>query len=908
MDQVFRFVTGRAWLMLILLIGMTALSVAKIVDFETGRFLLEIDPSENRLLPEGDESKEFYDFVRKAFGNDETLLVAVHADDLFTSAALRVVERLTARLGEVDGVHHVSSLLNAVDIRGSEYGIDVEPFVREVPEDPAELAELRERVLGNPVFAGNLVSMDGRTAAIVIHFLNFNDREFINRGTDATIQQIVAEERGDFDVWISGGPHIKVAQVEFQLADWRRAMPLILIGLGLVLVFSFRTVRGVVLPLVTIVVALVWTMAIASLQDKPLNLVTSLVPPLMLILGLSYAVHVVSEYYDMAREMPGASSREITHRAIMLVVQPVVLTAITTAAGFLALALSPIGAISEFGVLALIGVGASTFASIVLVPTVLSLLPVPRRLGEPDTGPMATAARLLGDFNVRNRNGILVAYGAVFLISLLAASQVRVGGNSITSFPADSSVRMDFNSVNDHLEGANPFNIVLTAQADDAFQDPKNLHLVEAFQEWLEQQPEIGGTTSVVEFIKLINCGFHENDPAYLAIPETRRLTAQLLFFGSSEDLMAFLDGRRRLANIQVRANVIDRTIVNGLVDRIERRMEQFPEDIRGRVTGNPILKNRLAETISRGQALSMLSALAFIYAILIVFFLDWRTALMALLPNALVVVFFFAILGATGITLNLATSIIGPMALGIAIDDTIHYFVRFTQDAKRFADEKRAMSSALIAVGRPVTFTTIAICTGFLMLTTSDLSPQVQVGALGAVTLAFGWLVDVTLTPVLCSGLRVVTLWDTLTLDLGEDPEETIALFEGLSKAQCRIVALMASLRQLPAGHRLMQAGEEGKELYVIIDGKVEASVDRNGGRFRLREQGRGETVGVVGMFNHPRSANVDVVEDARVLRLTQNNMQRLSRRYPRTAARVFRNLGENLADLLADTTNRLG
>jgi hydrophobe/amphiphile efflux-3 (HAE3) family protein len=908
MDQVFRFVTGRAWLMLALFIGLTGLALAQIVEFRTGRFLLEIDPSENRLLPEGDESKQFYDFVRKAFGNDETVLVAVHADDLFTAPALSVVDRLTTRLAEVDGVHHVTSLLNAVDIRGSEDGIEVGPFVSEVPDDPAELAEFRLRVLDNPVFAGNLVSTDGRTAAILIQFLNFSDREFINRGTDATIQQIVAEERGDTSVWITGGPHIKVAQVQYQLADWRRAMPLILLGLGLVLAISFRTVRGVALPLIAIVSALVWTMAIAGLRGDPLNLVTSLVPPLMLILGLSYAVHVLSAYSECAREDPDASSAETAHRAVMLVAQPVILTAITTAAGFLALALSPIGAISEFGVLAMIGIGASTFASLFLVPTLLSVLPMHRRLERPESGPMERAARALGEFNLQNRKAILFASGGIFALSVVAAFQLEVGGNSIEAFPEDSSVRLDFYATNEHLEGANPFNIVLAADKDDAFQEPENLRVVESFQLWLEDQPEIGGTTSVVDFIKLINRGFHENQPEYLAIPETRRLTAQLLFFGSSDDLMRFLDGRRRLLNIEVRANVIDRSVVNDLVERIEARMTEFPEHITGRVTGNPILKNRLAGAISRGQALSMFTALVFIYAILIVFFLDWRTALMALLPNALVIVFFFGLLGASGVTLNLATSIIGPMALGIAVDDTIHYFVRFTQDAKRFADERRAMGSALIAVGRPVTYTTIAICTGFLMLTTSDLTPQVQVGLLGAVTLAFAWLIDVTLTPVLCSGLRVVTLWDTLALDLGDRPQESIQLFAGLSKAQCRIVALMASLRHFPAGHRLMHAGEEGKELFVIIDGMVEASVERDGGRVMLRQQGRGESVGVVGIFKQQRSANVDVIEDARVLRLTQKNMQRLSRRYPRTAARVFRNLGESLAGLLADTTSRLG
>ena len=159
--------------------------------------------------------------------------------------------------------------------------------------------------------------------------------------------------------------------------------------------------------------------------------------------------------------------------------------------------------------------------------------------------------------------------------------------------------------------------------------------------------------------------------------------------------------------------------------------------------------------------------------------------------------------------------------------------------------------------------------------------------------------------------GLRLIKVYGVsrrLNLLDHSGQQESIELFSGLSKTQCRIVALMASLRHLPAGERLMQAGEEGRELYVIIDGEVEASVERDGGRITLRRQGRGESVGVVGMFGQQRSANVDVVRDARVLRLTQKNMERLASRYPRTAARVFRNLGGNLASLLGDTTRRLG
>jgi hydrophobe/amphiphile efflux-3 (HAE3) family protein len=912
-DAAFRFITGRPWLTLLVLGAVTLLALAQVVDPRSGEILLEIDPSENRLLPEKSEAKAFYDFARRAFGSDETMVIALHADDIFTERNLECVTRLTDRLEEIDGVHHVVSLTKAIDIRGTEGTLEIRPFVTDVPSTHEELQAIRTAVLENPIYAGNLVSKDGRTTALIVHFLNFSDREFIDRGIDRQIEQIVEEEKGDAQAWISGGPHVKVAFARYSAADLRRNLPLIVGVLAAVLALCFRTTRGVLMPLATVVMALVWTLGIAAWIDRPLNLVTMLIPALMLILGMSYAVHVVSGYYDVLRGEPQQTSGRAAAGALKLVALPIALTALTTIAGFLALALNPVGAVSEFGQLALVGVAASTLAALTLTPALLAALGRPRRLGPLSEGTSSDlfgrAAKLLADFALQHSRAILIGFGALFVAAALSATQLEVGGDNIKSFPEDAPVRTDFEAVNRHLEGANAFNIVVHGEPEGTFQKPENLRVLEEFQDWLEAQSEIGGTTSLVDYLKLINRGFHENDPAHLAIPESERFTAQLLFFGSNEELEGFVDASRRWTNINVRANVLDRQQVSALVRRIEARMAEFPEGLQGTVTGNPILKNNLVDTIARGQAYSMVTALLLIYGILVVFFLSWSTGFAALLPNALIIAVYFGTLGATGVELGPATSVIGPMALGIAVDDTIHYFARFTEDAKRFADERRATLTTLLAVGRPVTYTSLAICSGFLVLTTSDIGGQIQVGALGAFTLAFAWAVDLTLTPALCTGLRVVTLWDTLRLDLGDQPQTTIGMFEGLRMWQCRVVALMASLRPVPAGQRLMYSGEQGRELYVILDGELEISIDTEEGRRVLNTCRRGEVIGEVGFFHHDatRSANVDVTEDARLLRLTEKNMRRLSRRYPQTAARVFRNLGEVLAERLTTSTERL-
>ena len=264
----------------------------------------------------------------------------------------------------------------------------------------------------------------------------------------------------------------------------------------------------------------------------------------------------------------------------------------------------------------------------------------------------------------------------------------------------------------------------------------------------------------------------------------------------------------------------------------------------------------------------------------------------------------FFGGMGLFGIPLSTSTSLIAPMALGIAIDDTLHYFTRFQEDAKRLANERLATVRALRTVGRPMTYTTLTLCLGFLVLTSSELVNQMHLGVMAAFTLGFAWVVDFTVTPALCANLRVVTLWDTLTLDLGQSPEQSIPLFEGLTKRQCRILALTASVRNIPAGEPVFRTGDPGGEMYVVIDGTLRNYIDTDQGSRDLSTSARGEVTGIVGVFGRRRSINVDVLEDARLLRLTPKNMAELARRRPAIASVLLRNLGAQLAGLVSDTT----
>lgn len=911
MRRLLRFVTAHPWPLLVLAFGLALASTLRIVDPRTGELRLPLDVSANRLLPEGDPTKEFYERVRRVFGNDETLLVALHAEDVFTSERLRAIERITERIERLEDVLQVGSLVRARNIRGVADEVRTRPLFDAIPDDPTELARIRREALSSPLFRGTWVSKDGRTAAILVSFVDLSDAELARRGRIEQIARIVREERGDLESWITGQPRVKVAQIEAALDELRRDIPLIFAVFAVVLAISFHTVRGVVAPLASLLVSLVWMLGIATWIGRPFHMVTILAPALVAIIGLSYAIHVVSEYYEELRRDPNRTSADIVAAALRSIWLPQVLTALSTSAGFAALLANPVIPVREFGQLALVGVALALLTSLTVLPALLAAWGIPTRgrraANAPPSDRFGRFSQSVATFVLEHRRHVLWGAALLGLLFAVGATRIEVTSEGIRSFAPSAPVRIDFERINDHLDGATAFHVVVEASYPRAFEDPEVLREIERLQGWLEEQPEIGHVTSIVDLLRVLNRALHADDPAYAAIPDSPRMVATLLFFGAGTELDRLVDTQRTLANLHLRTPLVRSHDVDALVRRIESRLAELPPHLRGTVTGNPIVLQRMVDDIVRGQAISVLGALAMIHALLSVMFLSVRTGFLALLPNTVPVAALFGGLGWFGVPLGTATSILAPIALGIAIDDTIHYFHRFHRDAKRLANERTATVGALRTVGRPMAYTTVALCAGLLVLTTSDLTSHAQFGAMGAFTLAIALVMDFTLTPALCSGLRVVTLWDTLTLDLGPRPQESIPLFRGLSTAQCRIVAQMATVRRVNAAEPLLRTGEQGREMYVVIDGKLRVSIDTPEGPVVLGRPTRGATIGEVGFFHRRRTADVWVEEDARLLRLTQKNMTELLRRRPRIAAVLFRNLNAVMADLVSRSTDRL-
>lgn len=912
MSRILSWVATHPLWVLLFVGAVTALALAGIVDPATGRVRLQLDPSAEGLVPAGDEGQKFLDQTRRTFGTDDSIVVVLAVENVFTAKNLATVARMTERLESLDGVSSVLSLSTASHVRAIDGDVEIGPFFEEPPTDLDEIRRVRDEVRGNPLYRGSLVSPNEQATAILVYFKRLSDREFLEARLDSRIVAAAEAAAEGATVWVSGRAHLQAKVSEALVSDLAHAIPLIFLSAGLVLLWAFRTIAGVLVPLMTISISLTWTLGALAWAGRPLNLVTSIVPPLVITIGFAYSMHLVAEYFEILAEERGRDAElntprrpmsEIVGLALSEISLPLMLTGLTTALGFLALVVSPMAAIREFGLLAVVGVVTSVVCSLTFAPAALWCLR-PKLRGRKNGSRLAALSAVAADFDYRHRKGILVFGGVTLVIALIGVSRIEVGADHIANFGPESRARKDYESINAVFGGSNPFQIVIEANGRDAFTEPANLRTLRDLQDWLEAQPEIGSTTSLVDYFMLLNRALHDDDPEFFVIPKNRRLAQQLLFFGASDALDHFVDRRYKTVSISLRARVNDSQRTGELLRRIDAHLAELPEHLKATATGDIVMLNRSLDAIARGQLQSLALALVTIYFVLAAMFTSWRIGLMALLPNMLPVALFFGALGITGIPLSASTSLIACIALGIAVDDTIHYFARFNADVKARGDERLAMAAALRAVARPVTYTSIGLCLGFLALTTSELQNQIHFGMLAAFTLAAAWLIDVTLTPALCSQLRLVTLWDVLSLDLGAAPHLSIPLFKGLSLRQARIVALMSRLDDVPKGTPICREGETGREMYVVIEGTLRGFLERDGTDVELATMSRGDTVGEVALLAGRRSASVDTVTDARLLRFTSADMDELARRYPKIAAILFANLSELLARRLIQTT----
>ena len=864
---------GLGWLLL------CAASLWQLFDRDAG-LRLQLDPRPLALL--GDRDPRIAEQRRAAdeFRLDEQWLVSLPAASL-PEAPAAFADTLLAlhwSLAEVEPVLAVDSLASAPMLTVADQRVDARSLLDRL--DDAPLPALLDRAAADPRLGGLLISPDARQLGFAVTLSPDHRSDAL-----ATAEALRAAARAvlpTVPIRITGASLLEAASGEAMLGSLKRLMPMLVgVSIGLLLILV-RQIHAALFCALTAFATLCWTGALIVAAGLELNLVTALLPPLLLSLAIGYGLYAVGDSHGHGL---GAA-------------------ALTTAAGFLALMLTPVYAVQQFAVLCALGT-ALVWLNCQLL---LRALPTPpagtsRRDGALQRQVVLALARL----HRRHRRRLLFGAAVVAAVSVAGMPRIEAGTRFGGSLPPDSPVRADYEASNRDFGGVQRLHLLIDTGTPGQIVEPGTLHAIDRLTQWLLTQPAIAGVSSISDTLITLNAAYARSDSSS-RLPPSASAARQYLWLGAGGAARQQVDQDLSKANLSIRTPLDDTAAVARLRDRIVERARQLLPEARVLAHGDTVLLSDTVQAIAGGQLPTLAAALLAIFVVLAVMFMSVTGAAVALVPNVMPILIYFGALGYGGVPLSPATSLVACIVIGLAVDNTIHYFSAFSRIAHESGSERTATRLALSAVMGPATVTTVILCAGFAVLAFDPLPDQARFGLLAAATLACAWLNDLLLTPALAGSIRIVTLWDLLTIDLGEAPEKTLPLMQGLSRRQARILALQLERRELRDGQYLITEGDRGNDFFLVVDGRLEASIQRDSGRTVLGEAGRGALIGEAGFLGQARTASVRALGDCRLLRMDAASLERLRRRYPTIAAIVYRNLHRSLAERFAANLQRVG
>jgi len=400
----------------------------------------------------------------------------------------------------------------------------------------------------------------------------------------------------------------------------------------------------------------------------------------------------------------------------------------------------------------------------------------------------------------------------------------------------------------------------------------------------------------------------HGGDPAFETIPDTADQVAQYLLMLEGRELEKFVDFKAAAANIVVRHHLTGSGDLSALLGDIDRYVARaFPRHLSVRATGEEVLFNNASDYMAINELTSFSSTFVIIGIIHALLFMSLKAGILSLIPNVVPILLLYGFMGLVGIPLNTSTAMIATVAIGIAVDDTVHHMVTYSRRLNARHDQRLAMFDTLRAQGRPIIYVSVALAAGFLTLSASNFVATAHFGLLAAFVMLVAMLAELMLTPILIVSIPLLTVWEMVSLRMSGDVRRA-PLFTGLSRWEARKVVLLGGLREYEVGATVIDKGEIGTEMYMVVSGRVRVFDPQPDGQIRpLTVLGPGAIVGEIGVLTRQvRSASVVAETPAALLRLDLAALERIRKWSPYTAAKLFRNIARMLGERLREATSQ--
>ncbi len=718
---------------------------------------LEANNSPEVYVPHDAPAAQLERSLRAEFPNDENLIALFDGPDVYSETFLSALHRVVQRLEQHPLVDRVFSVTTIDHIAGSVDGFTVEKLI-----DPERLAELtpserQTRILSDRFAPGILATKDGSALAIVVRPKKL-EKSSQRAAVESVFHDAIRAERLEhYLIAVAGPVPLDAAELQSMLQDGARFTPLV-VALGLLLLYW---VVGRLVPVLVGAVAMstvvVSGVALVAALNQPYTLVTVMVPTLLAAYTVANLLHLYAALLRLRNSREDHQTRIL--RALREVHNPTFYNVLSTMAGMISLTLISIPPIRIFGLASAFGVALIYLVQFYLLPPLL--LKWDRKPWPASGSGFSWTRRIshgLSTYSMRHAGWIVAV---LFLSTLLAAPQVGkvVSETDLLKFFDDEHpLTRATNLIEKRLLGVTTLEIVVDASVRDAFKKVDTLKQLKMVQVWSKSLPEVDHTTSMMDIVEEMNWAFHNEDPAYRALPDNDKMLSQLLLIYDGKDLNDVVNREYQRTRILLNLNVHGANSIQAVIEKINAHLAQVESPgLRWQIGGYGRLFSDQEDLLVIGQERSFVGAFGQIFLMMLLLWRSLPAAIIGMLPNLAPLFFVFVLMGSAGIYLDMATVLIAGVVLGITVDDTIHFFHNYLERRKAGCSAVFALARSFDTSGRAVVAISLLLVVQFMLLATSHFQPTAHFGLLASTGLLAGQILELLLLPAL------IVLWSRL-------------------------------------------------------------------------------------------------------------------------------------------------
>ncbi|WP_416652448.1 efflux RND transporter permease subunit [Candidatus Pseudothioglobus sp. Uisw_086] len=713
-----------------------------------------LDASSESLSLEGDNNLALYFDTQKTFGSDESLVISYTANEetILDTKQISHLRSLRDDLLNIEGINSVISILDVSLFQSPPLSlIELASDVYTIDNGKAELSYIENEFKNSPLYANNLVSSDLKTTALLIPLATDNPEILINQETLKVIIEDIRltmnEYQNEASLFLGGVPMIRNDAIAYIKSDLIVFSLAVILAMSIMLSFFFHRIRWVVVPIMISIIGALFMTGVISAIGWKVTVISANFFSLLLVMTLSVTIHLVVRYREISSNNPDATSSELTKQTLTEMIKPCTYTVITTIAAFVSLTTSNVNPVIDFGLMMSIGVMIAFVLSFVSFAIFTMLLPKPLTTSHPDQFLVLEKFAIITD---RFGKRILVTLIVTMIIAFIGLSKLSVENSFINYFKKDTEIYQGLQLIDKELGGTVPLEIVFNDIANAYWADSSLRDDFHKVHKYLDGIPSIGKVLSIDTFMQVLKKSNNGKTPNGFLLtlgknnmPEFAKEQILKPHISDDSDQIRIV-ARIKETTIGLNRNQLINDINNELIKNFNFNQEDFY------FTGTFSLYNNLLQSLFESQIKTITSVFVIIFILFLFIFRSASIALIAVLPNVIPSLLILGVMGLANIPLDIMTITIAAIAIGIGIDNAVHYISRFQNEVLKDGDYLSSMYRTHSTIGISMFYTAATVAIGFLVLILSHFTPSIYFGIFMAIAMLSAVIVNLTLLPKL--------------------------------------------------------------------------------------------------------------------------------------------------------------